>query len=60
MTKDFYSVKELAKHYGITQHTVRKLVKAGRLPTPLRVGRSIRWDLDDITAWEKTAKEVKN
>ena len=59
MTKDFYTVKELAERYGITRQTVRKLTNAGRLPAPLKVGHSARWRVSDIQTWENTAKEVR-
>ncbi len=59
MTKDFYTVKELAERYGITRQTVRKLTNTGRLPAPLKVGHSARWRVSDIQTWENTAKEVR-
>ena len=56
MTKDFFTVKELAERYGITRQTVRKLTNAGRLPAPLKIGHSARWRVNDITAWENSKR----
>ncbi len=55
----FLSIQELAKRYRVSTKTIYTMKKHGRLPAPLRVGRSVRWDMNDITEWEKNAKEVK-
>ena len=55
----FLSIQELAKRYRVSTKTIYTMKKAGRLPAPLRVGRSVRWDMNDIPEWEKNAKEVK-
>ena len=41
------SVREAAKYYNVSQQTVRRLIKAGKLKT-YRVGRQLRIDLDDL------------
>jgi excisionase family DNA binding protein len=41
------SVREAANYYHVSQQTVRRLIKAGKLKT-YRVGRQIRIDLSDL------------
>ena len=41
------SVRDAADYYQVSQQTVRRLVKAGKLKT-YRVGRQIRIDLNDL------------
>lgn len=48
----FITAQELAKRYRVTTKTVSNWVKQGKIPTPLRIGHSLRWNIDDLTAWE--------
>jgi excisionase family DNA binding protein len=41
------SVKATAEYYHVSQQTVRRLIKAGKLKT-YRVGRQIRIDMVDL------------
>ena len=41
------SVRDAANYYHVSQQTVRRLIKAGKLKT-YRVGRQIRIDLTDL------------
>jgi excisionase family DNA binding protein len=41
------SVKDAAGYYHVSQQTVRRLIKAGKLKT-YRVGRQIRIDMGDL------------
>jgi excisionase family DNA binding protein len=41
------SVKDAADYYHVSQQTVRRLIKSGKLKT-YRVGRQIRIDLADL------------
>ena len=42
---------EVAKLLGISQRHLWKLNASGRLPAPIRLGRSVRWRLDELRAW---------
>jgi excisionase family DNA binding protein len=46
-----YSPPELARALGLSLSGVEKLNRAGRLPLPIRLGRSVRWPADEIRAW---------
>jgi excisionase family DNA binding protein len=41
------SVRDAAEYYHVSQQTVRRLIKSGKLKT-YRVGRQIRIDLSDV------------
>ncbi len=41
----------VAKLLGISLRHLWKLSASGRLPAPIRLGRSVRWRLDELRAW---------
>ena len=43
--------KGLASRLGISDLTVRRWVRAGKLPPPIRLGRSVRWPWDQVVEW---------
>jgi len=45
------TARELAKELAVSQRTVWKLLSGGRLPGPLRIGRSVRWRAEQISEW---------
>jgi predicted DNA-binding transcriptional regulator AlpA len=45
------SARELAEMLGISLRQVWRLNSAGKLPRPLRIGGSVRWDRDEILRW---------
>ena len=42
---------EVAKKIGISLRHLHKLNTTGRLPRPIRLGRSTRWPVDELRAW---------
>jgi predicted DNA-binding transcriptional regulator AlpA len=55
----FYSVKYLARRWGVHQITVFKWAAAGILPKPLRIGpNTSRWIGSDIEAHERARREA--
>lgn len=45
------SARELAEMLGVSLRQVWRLNSAGRLPKPVRLGGSVRWDRDEILRW---------
>ena len=43
-------IEGLAKHLGVTHRHIRRLIAERRIPY-VKVGRLIRFDADEITAW---------
>jgi predicted DNA-binding transcriptional regulator AlpA len=35
----------------VSPRTLWRLLSAGKLPEPIRVGRSVRWRMSDIREW---------
>lgn len=52
MSPTFLTIADLAKRYRITAKTLYSLNRAGKLPSPLRLGGSLRWRLSDIEIFE--------
>ncbi len=48
MTDKLIDVKGVAERLGVSARQVWKLAAAGRLPAPVRLGRSVRWRESDI------------
>jgi excisionase family DNA binding protein len=45
------TVKEAAEYVGLSQHTLNQMRSGGRGPRFLKLGRSIRYDTNDLDAW---------
>ena len=41
----------LAKMLQVSTRTVWRLLSAGQLPEPVRIGGSVRWKLNEIKLW---------
>ena len=44
-------VRDVAAQLKVSQRQVWKMHSAGGLPEPVRIGRSVRWRVDDIDRW---------
>ena len=55
------SPREAAKALSICEKTLYTYTKAGRIPA-VRIGRSVRYSLEDLKQWVRSAseKEVEN
>jgi predicted DNA-binding transcriptional regulator AlpA len=40
-----------AKLLGISERQLRKLEVTGRIPPPVRIGRSVRWSRENLASW---------
>ena len=56
----FLKVKDVAKRYNIATSTVRTAVKLGMFPRPLQIGKTMRWNLETLQAYEKAAYQGIN
>ena len=45
------SVEEVAQLLSISRAHVWRLHSSGRIPRPVRLGRSVRWDRKTLEAW---------
>lgn len=47
--KQLLTVNELAQYFNVSHMTVRRMMRRGDLPRPIRVGRrGLRWQAEDI------------
>ena len=42
---------DVAKLLGISERHLWSLNSSGRLPKPVRFGRSVRWNVEELRAW---------
>ena len=50
--KELLTVKDVASMLSVSQRQVWKLHASGKIPAPVRLGRSVRWRAkDDIARW---------
>ena len=42
---------EVARLLGISKRTLWRLLSAGKLPAPVRLGNNVRWRLDEVQQW---------
>ena len=49
--KRLLTVPEVAQICGIAPETVRRLTDRGAMPRPCRLGRAVRYRLDEIEQW---------
>ena len=45
------SAEELAKLMHVSERTLWRLLSAGKVPKPVRIGRNTRWKLAEVTDW---------
>lgn len=50
-TKTLLNADEVAAMLGISERTLWRLLSAGKVPEPVRFGRSTRWRLADVKEW---------
>ncbi len=51
MNESLLTARDVATRCQLCQRQIFKLASAGRLPRPLKVGRSTRWRESEITSW---------
>ena len=52
-------VKEVARLLAISRRTLERLVSAGKLPRPIKIGGCSRFRIKDITGYIKRMEDVK-
>lgn len=45
------NAEELAQLMQISERTLWRLLSGGKVPKPVRIGRSTRWRLAEVTEW---------
>jgi excisionase family DNA binding protein len=47
----YFLMGDVTAMFRFSRRQVYRLVEAGRMPPPLKIGRSIRWDRETLAAW---------
>ena len=50
-TAQLIDVSELAKRLSVSKRTIWRLDARGAIPSPLRLGKTVRWRDQDIEDW---------
>ncbi len=45
------TVSDLADYLAISRRQVWRLLSSGKLPSPVRIGGSVRWPVDVVVRW---------
>ena len=45
------NAEEVARLMDVSERTLWRLLSAGKVPPPVRIGRSTRWRLADVREW---------
>jgi excisionase family DNA binding protein len=51
ITTQLINAEQFAKILGVSRRTLWRLLSAGKLISPVRIGGSTRWRLDDVRRW---------
>lgn len=51
MNKRLGTVKDVATRLDVSQRAVWKWNASAKLPEPIRLGRSVRWDMNEVERW---------
>lgn len=55
----YLTLKDLCKRLKLAQSTIFGLLRQGKFPRGLKIGRSRRWNADEVIAWVE-AQEAMN
>ncbi|WP_013630695.1 helix-turn-helix transcriptional regulator [Rubinisphaera brasiliensis] len=58
-SRSLVSTREFAEFLKISVRTLRRMISAGEVPKPTRVGRQLRWRSEDVNAWYAAKYESK-
>jgi excisionase family DNA binding protein len=51
--------RDAAAILGISERHLWALASSGRLPSPIRLGRAVRWDQDELRKWVATGASAR-
>ena len=51
MDKRYLTIEDLAKHLSVSPDTVRFWRRQGTGPTATKLGRQVRYDIQDVEEW---------
>ena len=58
-TLELLDVRDVAKRLKLSPRQIWKLTSTGRLPKPLRIGRSVRWRAADLARFLEAGADME-
>lgn len=55
----YAKAKELCDLLGISKTALHKYSKDGTFPEPIKIGRSLRWNMENVQAWIAQQEQTK-
>lgn len=55
---ELWTADDLSELLRVSKSGIYNLVREQKIPQPLRIGKSMRWDRDDVMRWLNRQKEV--
>ncbi len=52
VTSAFLDTAAVADRYAVSRKHIFRLIDAGKIPQPLRIGHALRWRLSTLEQWE--------
>ena len=60
MTYDLLTRKQVEEKVQLTTSSIYRLMRAGKLPAPIRIGENaVRWRSDELSAWIESRPRAK-
>lgn len=56
---ELWTADDLSELLRVSKSGIYNLVREQKIPRPLRIGKSMRWDRDDVMRWLNRQKEVE-
>lgn len=54
------TIRELAELCGLSTRTIFRLVDSGKVPQPIRLGKAIRWNSEEVEKWIASGCQASN
>ncbi len=49
--RTMYSLPDMACRFGVSTATIRRWWEHSKIPSPLKIGGSLRWDSEELEQW---------
>jgi excisionase family DNA binding protein len=57
-SEPLWTIQEVASYLNVSQRTIERLRHDGRFPEAIRIGRSVRFEVNAIATWARSAREA--
>ena len=57
MDKQYLTIEDLAQRLSVSPHTVRFWRRSGTGPTATKIGKQVRYSIEDVEEWLRSRRE---